>query len=178
VRPACPKGCTGMDLAWMPDGKRIVYAAPVNQYSAEQHYLRLLDLATGEVTKFPGSEGLHSPRMSPDGSTLAALSLPDGNQLAVCRLSDGVWRKLPQAVPCVWPSWSHDSATIWYGDYRRLAAMRYLLRENRIEEMLPLKGVGVTGPLGSWFDLTPNDELMILRRRDVQQIYALEWKAR
>ncbi len=44
-------------------------------------YLRLLDLATGEVTKFPGSEGLHSPRVSPDGSTLAALRLFDGHEM-------------------------------------------------------------------------------------------------
>jgi hypothetical protein len=29
-----------------------------------------------------------------------------------------------------------------------------------------------------WFALTPNDEPMVLRRRDIQQIYALDWKPR
>jgi hypothetical protein len=35
-----------------------------------------------------------------------------------------------------------------------------------------------TGGVGSYFSLTPDDEPMILRRRDVQQIYALELKWR
>ena len=42
--------------------------------------------------------------------------------------------------------------------------------------MIPMKPGELTGQVGSWFNLTPNDEPMILRRRDIQQIYALDWK--
>ena len=56
--------------------------------------------------------------------------------------------------------------------------MRYDLREQRNEEILPLKREESAGSPGTWFNLTANDEPMILRRRDIQQIYALEWKPR
>jgi hypothetical protein len=36
----------------------------------------------------------------------------------------------------------------------------------------------VTGRVGTWFALTPDDQPMILRRRDIQQVYVLNWKAR
>jgi len=44
--------------------------------------------------------------------------------------------------------------------------------------MLPLKIEEMTGLAGFWFSLTPIDEPLILRRRDIQQIYTLDWKAR
>jgi DNA-binding winged helix-turn-helix (wHTH) protein/Tol biopolymer transport system component len=188
VRPACPSQCSAMDLSWMPDGKKIVFSAPivsnpnVEPYllHTEKNYLRLLDLATGVVTKFPGSEGFHSPRMSPDGSTLAALDFIAGNELAIYVLSEGVWKKLPQPGPggVDWPSWSHDGQSIWYYDSKRGAVMRCLVRENRHDEMLKLREEEMAGSAGSFFNLTPDDTPMIARRHDVQQIYALQLKPR
>ncbi len=56
--------------------------------------------------------------------------------------------------------------------------MRVRLRDNRHEVMVPLKVDEMTGFIGSWFNVTRDDEPMILRRRDVQQIYALDLKPR
>ena len=178
-RPACPKDCRGLDFAWMPDGKKIVFAAPVGIFGTEAHYLRLLDLATGEVTKFPGSDGLHSPRLSPDGSTLAALVFSGGG-LVLYRFSEGVWKRVPHPGPGEphWPSWSHDGQSIWYYNFVREEIMRVRLSDNRHEVIAPLKVAEMTGLIGSWFNITPDDEPMILRRRDVQQIYALDLKPR
>jgi hypothetical protein len=36
----------------------------------------------------------------------------------------------------------------------------------------------MTGEVTTWFALTAADEPMILRRRDIQQVYALDWKLR
>ena len=181
VRAASPKEWRVGDLAWMPDGKKMVFAAPTNMASTEEQYLRLLDIATGEVTKFPGSEGLYSPRVSPDGSTLAALiSTAEEGELTFYRFSEGVWKKPPHPGPEVsdWPSWSHDGLSIYYYDTRRSAIMRFHVRENRHEEILQLKMEEMTGLIGSWFNLTPDDEPMILRRRDIEQIYTLDFKSR
>jgi hypothetical protein len=110
---------------------------------------------------------------------LAATSILEGNPLVILRLSDGLWRKLPGTARCGWQSWSHDGAAIWYAHGTGEGIMRYLVRENRKEKMLPLAWNEMTGtPVGSWFDLTPDDEPMILRRLDVQQIYSLELKTR
>jgi hypothetical protein len=95
------------------------------------------------------------------------------------RFSDRKWQELPNAPqPASWPSWSHDGKSIWCVNYEREAIMRYNLREQRNEEVLPLKREELTGSPGTWFNLTANDEPMILRRRDIQQVYALEWKPR
>ena len=96
VRPACPKDCTSSDLAWTPDGKKIIYSPAI---PSEDVYLRVLDLATGEVTKFPGSEMLHSVRVSPDGSTLAALGLGNRSGMLLYRFSEPGWKKLPNPGP-------------------------------------------------------------------------------
>ena len=65
VRPACRKDCRAMDLAWMPDGKNILFAPPAGQFTTEPDYLGLLDLNSGEFAKLTGPEGLSSPRISP-----------------------------------------------------------------------------------------------------------------
>lgn len=181
ARPACPRDCGPQgDFAWMPDGRKIVFAAPVDRFFTGERYLRLLDLGTGEVTKFPGSEGFHSPRSSPDWSAFVALAAvgPNPNRLMLYRFSEGKWKELPGPDHASWPSWSHDGQSIWYYNPPRGAIMRCHLRENRHEEMLQLKIEEMTGLFGFFFSLTPDDKPMILRRRDIQQIYALEWKPR
>ena len=183
VRPVCPKDCgPTADFTWAPDGKKIVFDTVT-----EDTPLMLLDLETGKASRFPGSNGLHSPRWSPDGSALAALGWPLGRRgeverirpLMIYRFSDRKWQEPtnnPQAV--AWPSWSHDGKSIWYADYAGGAIMRYWVREDRHEVALQLGREEMTGTIGSWFNLTHDDEPMILRRRDIQQIYALEWKQR
>jgi hypothetical protein len=32
------------------------------------------------------------------------------------------------------------------------------------------------GPFGSWFDLGPNDALLLLRNTSSEQVYALDWR--
>ena len=142
-------------------------------------YLRLLDPATDEVTKFPGSEGLHSPRVSPDGSTLAALGRGNGDEmLPVSLLRSGVEedsRTLGQAIP-IGRAGRMYSQSIWYYNYTRQEIMRFSLRDDRHEVIAGVKVEEMTGVIGSWFNITANDEPMIVRRRDVQQVYALELK--
>ncbi len=184
-RLACGKevGPQG-DLSWAPDGKRIVYDAPSNQfYSGEGVYLRVLNLETCELTKFPGSDGLFSPRWSPDGSTLAALpgtyTSPEGRPFMLYHFSTGKWEEVMRPGFPNWPSWSHDGTSLWYWDLLKSTITRFDLRTHRHEDVAPLRAEEMTGTeISSWFALTPNDEPMILRRRDIQQIYALEWKSR
>ena len=91
-----------------------------------------------------------------------------------------MWGNLPRSGPGGpdWQSWSHDGESIWYYNLQRGVIARCHVKENRHEDMLPLNLAEMTGLIGYWFNLTPEDEPMILRRRDIQQIYALDWKQR
>lgn len=176
-RPACQKdqGPQG-DLAWMPDGKKIVYGLPVSAfYSGEKLYLRTLDLETCEVSKFSGSDGLASPRWSWDGKKLLAVR-SGATPMMLYDVATGRWEELKNTGERGWPAWSHDGSSIWYYDCKA-AVLRYDLRTKRTEEVLRLNVTDVTGSMvPHWFNLTPNDEPMVLRRQDVVQIYAFEWK--
>jgi DNA-binding winged helix-turn-helix (wHTH) protein/Tol biopolymer transport system component len=59
-------------LTWAPDGHRVVSTST----SADgKRVLRILNLDTRQATTIPGSDGLFSPRWSPDGRFVAAASV-------------------------------------------------------------------------------------------------------
>src|ERR1700747_20531 len=57
------------DATWAPDGKSIVFGKTdkIDIFSNANAAIYRLDLKTGKVSSIPGSDGLFSPRASPDG---------------------------------------------------------------------------------------------------------------
>jgi len=56
------------DAHWLPDGKRMIFGrTPFIPGSSANVALQVLDLSSKQVSIFPGSENLYSPRLSPDG---------------------------------------------------------------------------------------------------------------
>jgi Tol biopolymer transport system component len=60
-----------VDAIWSPDGKQMIFG---DTWQAKKMDISLLDLNTHQLSTIPGSSGLFSPRWSPDGRYLAALS--------------------------------------------------------------------------------------------------------
>jgi Tol biopolymer transport system component len=73
--------------------------------------IQLLDLRTHAVTALPGSEGLFSPRWSPDGRYIAALSL-DERRLMLFDISSHSWKQLADTSVAD-PVWSADSKALY-----------------------------------------------------------------
>src|SRR5262249_17538791 len=67
-----------VDASWSPDGNSLMFGLPRRGAgtSATHRGVHILDLRTGQVSTVPGSEGLFSPRWSPDGRYIAAMPLP------------------------------------------------------------------------------------------------------
>ena len=63
----------GDDPNWSADGRKVVFHALGNAQPTKDR-LRILDLASHQVTVLPGSTSVYSPRWSPDGKYIAALS--------------------------------------------------------------------------------------------------------
>jgi hypothetical protein len=86
------------------------------------------------------------------------------------------WAQLEQIV-VGFPSWSHDSKYVYFdsqgGDR---AFYRVRISDHKLERLVSLKGLRLTGALG-WTGLAPDDSPLVLRDVGTQEIYALDWEA-
>jgi Tol biopolymer transport system component len=160
------------DPTWTPDGKSIVFA----RSDGNEHAIYRLDFNTKKVSPIPDSEGLFSPRVSPDGRYICALTLPD-TKLMLFDTSTNHWSSLVEGKQLGYTEWSHDGKYVYMRETRRDAGamVRVRIKDRVLEDVVSLKDFPqLSDMFAAWIGLTPDDSPLLMRDRSVQEIYALE----
>ncbi len=165
------------DPSWSPDGASLAFGRlPWKTGNTEPAEIYIVDLKSHRVTTVPGSNGLFSPRWSPNGKYLLATKA-DSSAFLLFDLAKQTWTVLAHGA-MGYPYWSRDSNYIYFGDLsvpHRASVERIRIRDGSIEIIADLSTVRQTAD--AWVGCGPNDLPITVREVGTEEIYALDWNA-
>jgi serine/threonine protein kinase len=165
-----------LDPAWSPDGKKLAFGGASDGGRSIAIYL--VDLATHMVSTIPGSENLFSPRWSPDGQYLAALT-QDSTKLVLFNFKTQKWSEWVNEPGIVgFPNWSQDGKYVYYDttSTNHPTFRRINVGQTHSELLLDLKGLlrYESPPAFKWSNVAPNGSALFVRDLSTDEIYALD----
>ena len=170
------------DANWSPDGNSVIFGGapgpPGNAFQKMSIYT--LDLKSRRVSTLPDSNGLYSPRWSPDGRYIAAITADPSYRLMLFDFATQKWTEAFGSI-MGYEIWSQDGKYIYFESFNQDVGdriVRLRLSDRKIEKVVDLKdlGLGQGGTFGHWFGLAPDDSPLVARDLSTQEIYALEMK--
>jgi DNA-binding winged helix-turn-helix (wHTH) protein/Tol biopolymer transport system component len=160
---------------WSADGTSIVFGDRRSPSGFEKASIHQLDLRTTTISSIGAPEGLWSPRISPDGKYLAAVTY-DSRSLYVRDNKSAIWKKLIDMDFIEHAAWSPDSSWIqvFVRNGKRPALLRIARDGSRIEKTVDLTGAPIFSE--SWFGIAPDGSPLGLRGKEACDLYALDWQ--
>jgi serine/threonine protein kinase len=167
-----------LDPSWSPDGNRLVFGRLAAPASTEPQALFMVDMNTRQVSTVPGSEGLFSPRWSPDGRFLAAVVGADQTKLMIFDFQTQRWSDWTKTAAVTgFLSWSQDGKYLYFDTLftDKPVFGRLKVGQTQFEPIVDLKGINrYFGPFGLWSGIAPDGSPILDRDISTQEIYALD----
>jgi Tol biopolymer transport system component len=163
-----------IDLSFSPDGRSLVFGGVPRFGPADRELqVQVLNRQTGEVTPVAGAKGLFSPRWSPDGRYLAALTT-DMQHVLLYDMRTRRWRPLVDSTDLIaYPSFSRDGARLLFDDGNARVSVR--LADGRRETVFEYAGMQrLSRRVGAWAAHAPDEAVLVLRDTSLSEIFALE----
>jgi Tol biopolymer transport system component/predicted Ser/Thr protein kinase len=174
-------GVSECDPGWSPDGESLVFAECGNNTGTSA--VHVLDVKTRQTSTLPGSDGLFSPRWSPDGRFIAAVTMAwsakSPLKLMLFDFTTQKWQELLRGHDANYAVWSRNGKYIYFSDPNGTSVPFYRVRvaDQKLERvadvnLLP-RGPAPTR-FGIWTGLAPDNSPLVLRDTSIHEIYALE----
>ena len=165
------------DPTWSVDGKKIVFSGDANDAATSSDpAIKILDVQSGNVSPVPGSQGMFSPRWSPDGRYIAGMT-SDSKNLLLFDVRTQKWKKIAEGT-FSWINWSGDSQYIYSKDQTgQDSVVRVRIKDGKIDRLVNLKNYVLTGLGGGAVSVAPDGSPLLLLDRGTQDVYALDWIA-
>ncbi len=183
-RPMLPEDSGNQGVAsWSPDGTRIAFGRLLDFGTARDPTLsiQIYDRVHGSRTTLHGSEGLWTPRWSPDGRFFTAVT-EDNRTL---RLYDSQateparsWTDLA-GIGVNDVIWSPDSRFLFFDTVFGADPSIYRVRlsDHKLERWADLRGLHRGGFFEPWLGLDPTGAPLVLRDMTVEEVYRLSLEA-
>ncbi|MGC1620449.1 MAG: winged helix-turn-helix domain-containing protein [Candidatus Acidiferrum sp.] len=178
-RPLLPAGIAGSDATWSADGTQLAFGTGFTS-STPKSDIEIFNVETQAISAVPGSSGMFSPRWSPDGRYLAALSFEyPAKKVFLYNFRTQKWSDWISDQDIGYPSWTQDSRYLQYLEYNGgdndPRVRRVKVGDSRPENIFTLKGLRrYPGNAGFWSDATPDGSRMFVRDASGRDIYALD----
>jgi Tol biopolymer transport system component len=167
-----------VDPSWASDGTHLAFGRLSESAAPEAPAILVVDLKTRQVSTVLGSDGLFSPRWSPDGRFLAAIPSHDQAKLMLFDFQTQQWSEWTRDVGQLgFVSWSPDGKYLYFDTLRtdKPFFSRVRLGQHQLEPVVDLKGIRrFPGPWGEWSGITPEGSPVLVRNTSVDEIYALD----
>jgi Tol biopolymer transport system component len=156
---------------WSADGASLAFGGPWGVPVAERS-IHVVDVNTKHISELPGSEGMWSPRWSPDGRFLAGLR---GTRESTLVLYDPGTRKQTEvsSLSAGAPTWSWDGEYLFFAS--DMWVWRVRMRDRKMERVADLRSVHAAG--WGWFATAPNNSFLTAREAGTEGIFAFDWEA-
>jgi len=168
-----------IDPVWSSDGKRIAFGRNDVRSGAQTRLaIYTVDLATRQFSQVPGSEGLFSPRWSPNGHYLAAMT-QDSAKIMLFDFGTQkwtVWVDEPGSIG--FPNWSADGKYLYYdtsfsqhSTFRRIKVGQ--TASDLVADLTDFHKY-TAFPVFGWSSIAPDGSILFVRDLSTDEIYALD----
>jgi Tol biopolymer transport system component len=163
---------------WSHDGSKLIFGDLLAMKEFDHASIHEVDLRTGIVSRIPAPPGMWTPRMSPDGKYLAAVSF-DNHSLWMRENSRGSWTRCATMKLLEEPVWSPDATFVQFpGSTGKTQRMLYRISPQCDEPPKAIVDLAEHSCVGDvWLGVAPDGSPIALLGLP-EEIYALDWSRR